>query len=146
MGSFFNLADATHTEYLSFSQSSRYRSRVITYGSAASGRTWPSVSVTQDKSLSNKVFNPEVISRSKRRALLYALLDFREPAPVCQCDPSKGIDRHENRPWSLTTISTETSATFDRSLKVRSRKSCEAPAQEDLGEATGGRQSVISFP
>ena len=78
-GSFFMVAKATQTEYLALSHSLRSSSGVITSGSAASGRTWPSVIVTQDESFLSKVFNPEVVFCSNERASLYTALNFREP-------------------------------------------------------------------
>jgi hypothetical protein len=50
---------------------------VITSWKSSSGKAWTSITVVQDPS---KVFNPDVVVASKDRALLYAALNFREPA------------------------------------------------------------------
>jgi hypothetical protein len=109
------------------------------------GRTRLSVSVTQDENLSNEVFNSDAIFRSKHRASLYAALNFREPAHVCQYESSRGVEWYEDRPWSLAAFSIETSAASDRSLEVRSWRSREAPTREDAGEAMEGRHQAVIF-
>jgi hypothetical protein len=87
-GSFVWAANASRMDSLAFSHSSRSCSRVMTSGSASSGRLWPSKTVSLDENFTSKVFNPEVIFCSNDRASLYAALNFREPdeqlVPVCE--------------------------------------------------------------
>lgn len=78
-GSSLRFANAARTEYLAFSHTSRSCSGMITSGKSSSRKTWQSV--VQD---SSRVPNPEVVVSSKYRAFLYAALNFRKPAHLCQ--------------------------------------------------------------
>jgi hypothetical protein len=81
-GSFSRLANAALTESLASTHRPRSFSRVITSGSKSSERPWLSTTMTQDDSFSSRVSNPELVFCSRIRALLYAALNFREPAHV----------------------------------------------------------------
>ena len=73
------VANATRTEYLALSHSSRSCSRVIISRGASLEGLWLSVTVNKDESSSSRVSKPEVVFFSKAWTLLYVALNFREP-------------------------------------------------------------------
>ena len=145
-GLFSMVANATRTEYLAFSHSSRSCSRVIISRGASLGGLWLSVTVNQDESSSSRVSKPDVVFFSKVWTLLYVALNFREPnKPLCQWWLSKGANWYEDRPWTLAASSTEKPVVSDRSLMVRLWRSCAEPTQEDEGKPIEKRHQETTF-
>ena len=57
----------------------------------------------------------------------------------------KGVDWYEDRPRILSVFSAETCVHSDRSLVVRSKKSCGKHTQRDVGKAMEGRHQASTF-